>query len=48
MFKEQNAKNRIEKSSFFKEIPLENKAVKLPQDYMEREEIQTCLIESLK
>ena len=48
MFKEQNAKNRIEKSSFFNEIFLENKALKLPKDYMEREESQTCLIEGLK
>ena len=35
-FKEWNAKNRIEKSSFFNKISLEYKAIKLPQDYMER------------
>ena len=37
MFKEQNVKNRIEKSSFFNKISLEYKALKHPEDYMERE-----------
>ena len=46
-FKEWNAKNRIEKSSFINEISLENKAAKLPQDYMEREESQISLTEAL-
>ena len=35
-FKEWNAKNRTEKTSFINEISLEYKATKLPQDYMER------------
>ena len=30
MFKEWNAKNRVEKSSFFNEISLDYKALKLP------------------
>ena len=47
-FKEQNVKNRIGRSSFFNAISLEYKATKLPKDYMEREESQTCLAESLK
>ena len=46
MIKEQNAKNRIEKSSFFDEIPLEYRAEKLP--HMERKESQICRIEGLK
>ena len=48
MFKELKEKNRIEKSSFFNEIFLEYKALKLPLDHMEREESQTSLIEGLK
>ena len=39
---------QLKKSSFFNEIPLEFKALKLPQDNMEREESQTCLIEGHK
>ena len=46
-FKEWNVRNRIEKSSFFNEISSEYKATKLPYDYMEREESQTCLTDSL-
>ena len=30
MFKEKNAKNRIENSSFFNEVSIEYKATKLP------------------
>ena len=41
-------KNRIEKSSFFNEISLKYKVLKLPLDYIEREESQTCLIRGLK
>ena len=47
-FKEENAKNRIEKPSFFNEISLEYKAKKLPQDHMEREENQIFKTESHK
>ena len=46
-FEEWNAKNKIEKSSFFNEISSEYKAKKLPQDYMKREERQSCLTKSL-
>ena len=48
MFKEQDAKNRIEKSSFFNETSLESKATKLPQNYMEREESQISQTLGLK
>ena len=41
MFKEENAKNKIEKTSFFDEISLKYKSVKLQQDYMEREKIKS-------
>ena len=46
-FKEYNAKNRIEKSSFFNEISLEYKAKKLPLDYIETKESQISLTEDL-
>ena len=46
-------KNRIEKSSFFREISLEYRATKLPYDYKERKESQTsltdiCLVKYVK
>ena len=40
-FKEWNAKNRIEKSSFFNKISLEYKETKLPYDYIKRRKSQT-------
>ena len=46
-FKEWNAKNRVEKSSFFNEISLEYKESKLSQDYMERRKSQTSPTETL-
>ena len=41
-------KTELKKSSFFNEISLEYKAIKLPQNYMEREESQISLTGSLK
>ena len=45
-FREWNAKNRIEKSSFFNEISSEYKATKLPQNYMEKVKSQTSQTET--
>ena len=42
-FREWNAKNRIEKFSFFNETSLEYKETKLPKDYMERGKSQISL-----